>query len=57
MRFPVYVFQFPDGIVCIDLSGCQTTMAQQFLDGIQVCPLIHEMGGKCVSEHMGTFFV
>jgi len=49
--------ELPNCIVCIDLRGGQAAMTQQLLDSIQIGPLIHQVGGEGVSEHVGTFLI
>lgn len=44
-----------NGIMCVYLRGSKAAVAQQFLNGIQVSPAVHQMGGKGMPEHMGAF--
>ena len=44
-------------VVGIDLSCCQVFMSQKFLDGNQAGPLVQEMCGKSVTQHVGTFLL
>jgi hypothetical protein len=49
--------EFSNCIVCVDLRGGQAAVTQQLLDSIQIGPLVHEVGGEGVSEHVGTFLI
>ena len=57
MGFFMDILQFFNGIMCVYLRGSKAAVAQQFLNGIQVSPAVHQMGGKGMPEHMGAFFV
>ena len=45
------------GIMGINLGGGQTAVSQQLFDRVQVCPVIHQVGGKTMSEHVWTFLI
>ena len=51
------IFELIYSIVGIDLRSCQAGVAQQFFDGIDICAVIHEMGGKGMTKHVRAFFI
>ena len=57
MRFPVNFLEFSDGVVRVHLRSREAAVPQQFLDRIQVGSLIHQVGGKTVTEHVGTLLI
>ena len=51
------ILQFTDRIMGIYLCGRKTAMPKQFLDRIQIRPMIHQVGGKTVPEYVWAFFI
>ena len=54
-REVVFVDGFKTGVLDmrIDLGGGNTGMAQHGLDGPQIGPMIQQVGGKRMPEHVG----
>ena len=49
--------QLVDGIVRVDLGGGQAAMTQQLLDGIEVGPVVKQMSGKTMPQHVRAFLL
>ena len=39
-------FEFLDGVVGVDLGGCQRGMSEELLDGIKVCAVVKQFRGN-----------
>ena len=53
MSFFIYVFEFFNRIMGVNLGSCKASMPKEFLDGVQICPIISEVGSKTVTQGMG----
>ena len=57
MRLLVYILQFVNGIVRVDLRRGETGMTQEFLYGVDISTIIHEVCRESMAEDMRAFFV
>ena len=53
----VHFLQLVDAVMRIHLCGSQAAMAQQFLDRIEVCPAVGQVGGKAMPEYVRTLLI
>jgi len=54
MRFLVDILQLFYGVVGVYLGGCQAAVAQKLFNRVQVRPIVGQVGGKSVAQHVGT---
>ena len=57
MRFFIHFLQPFDGVVCVHLRCCKAGMAKQLLDGVDVCPVVHQVCGKAVPQHVRALLI
>jgi len=57
MRPLVGLFELFNGIVGVHLGSSQAGMPEQVFDGLQVGPLLQQVGSKTVAEGMGETFL
>jgi hypothetical protein len=57
MGLAVDFFELFDGLMGVYLRCCQICVAQQGFDGIQVGPIVQQMGSKAVTKDMRTALI
>ena len=55
MILPVDLFEFVDVVVGVYLCGSEAAVAQKVFYGLNVGPVIEQVRGKGVPQHMGAF--
>ena len=53
----VDMLQLFNCIVGINLGGGQTAVAQQLLDGVELGPVVHEVGGEGMAQYVGALLI
>jgi hypothetical protein len=54
--FSVNIAELIHAMMGVYLGCCETAVAQQFLDGVKICPVSGEMRGETVPEHVRALF-
>ena len=50
----IHSSQFLDGVVRVHLGRGERSVSEQFLDGIEVRPIVQQLCRQRVPEHMGS---
>ena len=52
-----HLLELADGIMGINLGGGEVSVTQQFFYGVQIGPMVQQVGGKGMPQHVRRFFL